>query len=707
MRLKRIKLRNFCQHEELDVEFKQGVVGIFGPNGVGKSNLIKAAYASLTGDFSRNAGVKLDNIRLDALDDPRAASTIESWWEHHGDEIRIFRGLKPEKQELTIGDKTYTRANDIAAELELKLGISKHLIDAYVFVDQWQMFDFLSMRPADRAKTFAHLCNTVKAEKIWAACGDRITTDMQLAGNDDDLNRRDELRARLSQVTDELAHVGCRIQALEGKFDADELQRCQTVVRNRERYSDLRQRAKGVDAELEKATATLDISRKRATAAQEAYDEHKQRVASLEKESQEARDNLVRIEMWNKRASRRKSAERERQEIKDWLEQHPKIPAELSEEDLERLASSREDVRHDLRVAKQLADSFDGDQVACPTCGTPVSTLRDRLEQARTSLVELTRKERNLSRKIDDGRKALTASVRRASERKAKLAALKSIEVVEPGEEPDLAAEPKLRKTIETYNECRSELAEEAEAVDELNKTLHKAEAQRASLLCRRTEYAADLKKLRVTPQEAKDAAKTMAKLQAIESDLAEFTGRATELVRREKDTKADLEEVLESIERAKTSREWVDRLSKLRSIFHRDALPRLTHDHAMESIVDRMNDVLNDFNKPFWVSVEPGLSFIAHLPNGSVQPAERLSGGLKVVLAVAFRVAINEQFAKDVGMLVFDEPTAGLHEANLRGLETALQRLGNLSLKTGFQIIMITHEERLAPVFGQTIQLG
>ena len=84
------------------------------------------------------------------------------------------------------------------------------------------------------------------------------------------------------------------------------------------------------------------------------------------------------------------------------------------------------------------------------------------------------------------------------------------------------------------------------------------------------------------------------------------------------------------------------------------------------------------------------------------------MSGGEKVILALAFRIAVNSLFASDLGLLCLDEPTAGLDDDNMQCLEKALARLKDLSSERGLQCIIVTHEsERLARLFDNVIRIG
>ena len=100
------------------------------------------------------------------------------------------------------------------------------------------------------------------------------------------------------------------------------------------------------------------------------------------------------------------------------------------------------------------------------------------------------------------------------------------------------------------------------------------------------------------------------------------------------------------------------------------------------------------------------GLGFLVDFPDGRSQPASRLSGGQKVVLALAFRIAVNSLFAADLGVIALDEPTAYLDDENISCLDVALARLRDLSEARGLQCILITHEKGLGHLFDHVVQL-
>ena len=61
MKAKKLHLLNYCQHRDLTVEFDPdaGLVGIVGEMGAGKSNVVGAIAAAVSGNFDRNKKSRL------------------------------------------------------------------------------------------------------------------------------------------------------------------------------------------------------------------------------------------------------------------------------------------------------------------------------------------------------------------------------------------------------------------------------------------------------------------------------------------------------------------------------------------------------------------------------------------------------------------------------------------------------------------------
>ena len=166
-----------------------------------------------------------------------------------------------------------------------------------------------------------------------------------------------------------------------------------------------------------------------------------------------------------------------------------------------------------------------------------------------------------------------------------------------------------------------------------------------------------------------------------------------------------DLDRLKAQRQRGKTLRHVAKVLTRVRDAFHKQALPQKVAQANLTLMEGDINANLALFGDPFWVEADENLSFLVHKPGEPPHRAERLSGGQKIVLALAFWPAVNSLYKAGMGMMVLDEPTASLDEANIQYLRQALSRLTR-QVRGKRQIIMITHAEALAPSFDQVIKL-
>jgi DNA repair exonuclease SbcCD ATPase subunit len=162
-----------------------------------------------------------------------------------------------------------------------------------------------------------------------------------------------------------------------------------------------------------------------------------------------------------------------------------------------------------------------------------------------------------------------------------------------------------------------------------------------------------------------------------------------------------------ESARQREEAREgWLTRLGDVRNLLHREAAPRLVAQRNLQLIQQRVNEMLEWFDAEFRVTAVDGLSFEAHFTDGRQLPAERLSIGQQVVLALGFRFAVSFLYA-NLGFLVLDEPTAYLDRHHISGFKPTLERLRKYAASQGLQCVIVTHERELAPLFDAVISVG
>ncbi len=143
--------------------------------------------------------------------------------------------------------------------------------------------------------------------------------------------------------------------------------------------------------------------------------------------------------------------------------------------------------------------------------------------------------------------------------------------------------------------------------------------------------------------------------------------------------------------------------VSECEDLFHWSGLPKVVSQSNMELLVEDINENLSLFDNPFSVQASEDLTFLAYFSGKPPVKANQLSGGQKVVLAIAFRAALDRVFGHDVGMMFLDEPTAGLDTDNIDYFHTALQQF-SAKMSGQRQIAVITHVQELESVFDQVV---
>src|SRR5512137_440907 len=126
MHLNRLVLRNFKKFRRADLEFSDGLTGIVGSNGTGKSTIVEAIAWALYGN--RASGMKRDFLRNARAgeSDPVEAGLTLSIGKH---ELAIYRAMKgkslmPEAFLVLDGRRIATGSKEVDARLEEILKVS-------------------------------------------------------------------------------------------------------------------------------------------------------------------------------------------------------------------------------------------------------------------------------------------------------------------------------------------------------------------------------------------------------------------------------------------------------------------------------------------------------------------------------------------------------------------------------------------------------
>jgi DNA repair protein SbcC/Rad50 len=423
MRLNRLRLSNFRQHVDTEIEFRAGLTGIIGPNGAGKSTLLEAiAWAIYGASAARGTN---DTIRF-ARAAPRSPVRAELEFDLAGHAYRVVRTLSAAEVFLD-GDpapvaSTLRGATDY---LQQRLGMSRDEFFHTYFTGQKDLQFLAQMGPVERGRFLAQVLGYERLRSAQERARSRrnelgheidglraglpdpaaLRADLEVA-----LGRREAARAALERDRGELAEAETDLERVAPQWQAAQSARDRLGELEHRRemaaqeYRSAARRVARAEEELgEVALAESELERLRAeleplptlVQACERFSElailHERRtileqgVAALRPEHSEAVARLERLARAPELAARfrehmarlrsellgadallereRDAWQQDRQEIRTRLETYKDRTAELQQQ-LDRLREA-------------------GPDGECPTCARP---LHDHFEQVMTGL---------------------------------------------------------------------------------------------------------------------------------------------------------------------------------------------------------------------------------------------------------------------------------------------------------------------------------
>lgn len=708
MNCESIEIVNFCQHEYRRHTFGKGLTAIIGPNGSGKSNFLGAIRFALTGD-NPNAGAKVANIFDRAPADQN--SYVSMVFTHGGVRATVRRNLRPARPTavLTIdGGEQISGDERVTTMIEEILGVTTDIINDIIVVAQNDIFGFLDKTPAKRAEQFQRLFHTEKAAVVYKAIGNQISA-MEIPSVGMDL---DVLRVQVQAARESVQSYTEDLEQLP-KYDhiKEQIAANSCVVEN----YDSREQLKGQHARLglqlgERERACNTVRSHRSVSAKELQTIEEAKLQNTEP-SEQAATVLNQIVAW-----RRNNVARQRQlqvieaASAQIVKLTPPVKPDGYVDSPDVLRPEYEKLNAEVTGLTTFITSFEGDVGECPTCGTEASSLQTKLVEAGIRLpiaMELQDKNalrRNVSTQYNLNKtkydQEVTTILDRQQQARQTLTDL-------PEDENTNVDEKELQSKIDTQLTLASGIAEykqilvnHDQELARLGGSIDEMTKQLAALDKSIVELPAYVEEQRNTAS-GNVAGWERAAIRRREVDL-QLTAVHANLKQGERQL-AQAEQV--EIE-AGVLREWSTHGLAMREVVHKDGAPRFVAQRNLQRLQVGMNEFLEMFDTNYRVTADEGLSFTASFTTGSKQPAARLSEGQKVVLALAFRLALNRMFAENVGALYLDEPTAYLDEHHIRGFEPVLGQLREFSASRGLQCMIVTHECDLAPLFDSVIQL-
>lgn len=695
MRILRLHATNYCQHRNLEVFFEGRTVGILGKNHNGKTNLIRAIQDAVTGKFWKakdktitygetEGAVEVDFVGVDRI-------PLRVRRELHTNAATLHR--------ISDGELMAKTADSVAIELRRQIPVDPAVMRHVVFAPQEEVLDLLFRGEATRKKLAMSFFGVERAKVLDETLA-KLISDMPVSVDDALPAEIDGLRARIQSREGELSNL--RSSLLE-------MSSLRITPQRRQEIQDAMSAAR-LESELTiQAAAAADSLRQvqeRLQNLQNARDEEQSIIAGFDSaEIQDRIDRSRRQAEYNRRKG-------ELTQIAMGRGQLTSLGGDCSAaltkvEDLEKARSELLPLMGELRQRVQIREEFcsmsSQSTMECPCClSTLTEDVRPRIE---ASIPELRSEAGRMAGNAVELDRMIGSAKRELESLQSQYRRLESSVV---------AAEEELESMIdpERSPEDVTKLEEAAQMILEVSREIAGLDAQIRPLVAQEIAWKEQLSGLEsrlasvVSP--GSDLGSMSEILEADSSAEVAMSGAQQQilgletLIATDRQTCEMLTGKLLANRKSARNRDFIQRV---RARFHYGAAPQRVVQSRLMSIQGRVNYYLEMLGTEYRVRVLEGLNFVCTFPGKEMDTSD-LSGGEKMDLSIAFRLAASESFCSDVGFLVLDEPTTWLDSDTVERMVGVLDRLHQLGEENDSQFLIPTHERALIEHFDQVIEI-
>ena len=548
----------------------------------------------------------------------------------------------------------------------------------------------------------------------------------------EEYERLREERDRLEDQANEYRRVKTSLDTLEADLRRVRLERERLAKRIKARMNETL--ASGLEVEpskaLERLQALLEALERQIDRARERIEKLREKRGELEGKRRELGDNLDRLASAHGVCPlcRRPLTEEQRTRLIAELRQEKRrVEQELAEVE-KRIALLEREVR-ELNERRQAIQRLIEELRSLVERVRFLDEEEARLEEKREELKQKYLQAYMAYKEYEEAKRRLQELeplVRRLQELERRLAVAERLE--REAEEKRSEARRREEEAAELLRAAGVESpGEAAERLEELKRLREEAEALRAlasrePVLRESVEsLKAELESLRGEAEELRPRAEALPELQSrveeLRAELEEKRRERDALAREEAELRGKLGHIERELEQLPVLRERVrelrsqyealgralDAAEKLRRLFA-DALPRAVQAKARSTIEYHLRDMLYRFNLDF-VDVRLGDDYepIVVSRDGE-KTVTMLSGGERVALAIAYRLAVARALGGRLGVLIMDEPTVHLDEERKRELINII-RYG-LEATRLQQMIIVTHDHELEEAADHVIEV-
>jgi exonuclease SbcC len=733
-----IRIRNFRAIKELTFKPKEeGITGIFGQNGAGKTSILTAVMFALYG--VRPKGINVTALRRIGSDKEECSVSVV--FKHLGQQVEIIRELKGSANRVVVNIYVDGQAETVTSVGAADKWVTKRLgIDAEGFltafvVRQKELDAFVQALPSERKKIIEKLAGVETINNALKAAREdekdsRKTVDI-LPGSQDQVDAAgadvdyfsDEAekaasslsltRASLEAINEERTELFKTIQTLRDSATA--------VERLNNKIAQLESEIPDLESQINRVAYVTEISAEDdVQSLRDRYKEISDKVNSLREKQAHMAHQLkqatarkqelsAKLEQATTEITRVQSAyagitlETLQNEINDNIQLQGDNKVRIGQ-----LTSQNSELEESVRMLEGTAD--------CPTCQTHLSNPEALISQFKAT-VEANKKEvQNLKDSIDNLRN-------RHVELSGDLNSLIRVSTLEESVtkyNDELGQIDTMLSEMPDFSKLETELAngaKEQERIIELGskaKTLNADRTLHASLVERRETALQELAEVKASqekgdkgfkPKALEDAQKKLDSIntdfERLSRDINGFTAQHTEAKVRFQTAKSTYTRAYEQWEKKKKLQEahasktlTTDMLEKFRQETVSSIAPELS-DNATELISAMTN---GDFTE---IKLDDDFSASLVDAQGIERPVAWLSGGEESAVALALRLGVASLITGGTPELLWlDEPLTAQDKDRRASILSMIR-----SLPTN-QILLINHAQEAQDIVDYEITL-
>lgn len=708
MRLTKLKLVNYRQFEDFEQEISGNLIGLLGRNGKGKSHLLEAIHFCLAGEVPGSTKSAL--LRWGADD-----GYAELWFNHNGSSFDVMRSVSSATAVLRVTDHDGNELSPIRgitpvnAAMKDALNSDKDVYKQAVFARQKEIDAVLFTEPRERALAFHRLCGIANTQKIHDMLGGMvgqipITYDYSAQYAEAQL-ASERLKGDLEAVDGQLASMG---GAESLRTTLTDLEARRSALSEMLRLSGARSR---LLQSIAGARLAFDEANARLTTLPAPIDEQQYSASLSEADAVLAcikrvsalKDDLARIDV---ELGNLVNGDKKRLD-----EAHGKIQEDMAE-------SAR--LQGESRMYETLMAAVEGlgQTTVCPLCGSFIRNLvelkvktAERIEALNSQRVAIQLRRKDLDSVVQKETLDLQSfAINRArllSSKEHKAVELAGLDKPYP---PRADVERDILILADTLSAARDSRTVRDRYTAERERQRGAIETSEKQLSEMKAPEVGDVEISTMASGVELQMRDIRGKIEAYH----ELSGRKSALEKSVTEAETASARLVELSRSLDAHRAALDTLLRVRDWFHYSNGPHAVATSFLNVLTADVNMFLEKFTAPFMVVPdEESLGFKVHftdgrqMPKGELPPADELSGGEKIMLAVSFRLANYKLFAAKLGLLTLDEPTVYLDKPNIVNFCAVVDVLKTIANNLNLQVIIATHEETVMTYFDSLVNLS